>query len=95
MLPLLSVSFDGNQTLEQLEHKQYGEPPYPSHLVRTTYALRKKPLNDFTVEDLCIMVGQNFNLEYILPLAINVLLANPLAAGEYYPGDLLIVVAST
>ena len=77
------------QTLEQLENEYWGDPDYPSYLVTTCHRLRKKPLKDFTVEDLRIMIGQNFSLRYLVPLALEKLDQNILAEGEYYPGDLL------
>ena len=64
-------------TLQALENDDWGEPTYPSHLVTTCHALRRKPLKDFTVEDLRIMIGENLSLEYLLPLAIEVLRENP------------------
>ena len=35
------------------------------------------------------MIGQNFSLNYLIPLAIEQLRRDPLVAGDYYPGDLL------
>src|SRR5260221_10739454 len=78
-----------NKTLQELEGQDWGEPPFPSHLVRTCHALRRKPLRDFTVEDLRIMIGQNISLNYLIPLAIEQLQRDPLVAGDFYPGDLL------
>ena len=79
-----------NKTLQELENQDWGDGSYfPSHLVLTTHALRRKPLREFTVEDLRIMIGQNMSLEYLVPLAIEQLLHNPLAAGDFYEGDLL------
>ena len=78
------------KTLQELEGQDWGDGSYfPSHLVLTTHALRRKPLQDFTIEDLRIMIGQNFSLEYLVPLAIKRLQHNPLAAGDFYEGDLL------
>ncbi|KAB1110193.1 hypothetical protein F6X54_18090 [Micromonospora aurantiaca] len=51
--------------------------------------LRRKPLAEFTVEDLRIMLGQEIGVPALLPLALQVLLRDPLAEGDYYPGDLL------
>jgi hypothetical protein len=56
------------KTLEQLEGFVAGEPPYDSYLVRTIYALRKKPIGDFTTEDLRITIGQGRGIPYLLPL---------------------------
>lgn len=78
-----------DKTLQELEGQDWGEPPFPSHLVRTCHALRRKPLRDFTVEDLRIMIGQNISLTYLIPLAIEQLQRDPLVSGDYYPGDLL------
>jgi hypothetical protein len=52
-------------------------------------ALRRKPLSEFTTEDLRIMIGQQIALPVLLPLAVTVLAADPLAEGDFYPGDLL------
>lgn len=81
-----------NKTLQELEGQDWGEPAFPSFLVRTCHALRRKPLRDFTVEDLRIMIGQNIGLNYLLPLAIEQLRRDPLVAGDLYPGDLLAAV---
>lgn len=88
MLPNLSF------TLDQLENTDWGEPTYSSYLVRTCHALRKKPLTDFTIEDLRIMIGQNISLEHLMPPAILELSKNILAEGDFYPGDLLKAVLS-
>jgi len=77
------------KTLDELEHSVVIEPPFDSHLVTTCYRLRKKPIGEFTVEDLRIMIGQKIGLEHLLPLAIAVLEREPLAEGDFYPGDLL------
>jgi|SRR5216683_5849060 hypothetical protein len=77
------------KSLQELEGQDWGEGDYPSYLVRTCHALRRKPLRDFTVEDLRIMIGQNFSLDYLVPLAIEQLRNDPFAAGDFYPGDLL------
>ena len=86
--------FNLNKTLEELEGEIWSKPPFPSHLVKTCYALRKKPLRDFTVEDLRIKIGQNDSLPYLIPLAIKALSENPFAGGAYYDGDLLSSVLS-
>jgi hypothetical protein len=51
--------------------------------------LRTKPLRDFTVEDLRIMIGQQVALNRLVPLALKRLRPDPLMAGDSYPGDLL------
>ena len=76
-------------TLEELEGEVWDEPAHESHLVTTCHRLRKLPIDQFSTEDLRIMIGQNFGLEHLLPIAMNVLRQQPLAAGDFYEGDLL------
>jgi hypothetical protein len=54
--------------------------------------LRRRPLNELTTEDLRLLIGQNIGLPYLLPLALEVLRDNPMAAGDFYEGDLLSAV---
>ncbi len=77
------------QSLQELEEQDWGEAEYPSYLVHTCHALHRKPLRELTVEDLHIMIGQNFSLDYLVPLALEHLQRDPFAAGDFYPGDLL------
>ena len=77
------------ESIEQIENEYWGEPTYDSYLVTTCYRLRKKPLKDFTVEDLRIMIGQNISLELLIPLAFERFKQNIMAEGDIFPGDLL------
>lgn len=77
------------KSLENLEKDYWGEPDSESHLVKTCHQLRKKPIKDFEIEDLRIMVGQNIGLKFLVPIAIEELKENILAEGDYYEGDLL------
>lgn len=55
-------------------------------------ALYKKAVKELTVEDLRLMIGQGVGLEYLIPLATDLLSENPFVEGDYYPGDLLSAV---
>src|SRR4030095_16748115 len=77
------------QSLEQIENDYWGEPTYDSYLVTTCHQLRKKPVKDFTIEDLRILIGQNISLDILIPLAFERLKQNIMAEGDFYPGDLL------
>jgi hypothetical protein len=66
--------------------------PAPSDatlLIKRCHELRTKPLRDFTVEDLRIMIGQQVALNRLVPIALDRLQPEPIAKGDYYPGDLL------
>lgn len=80
---------DATRTLEELEGVAWGEPEWQSGLVTRCHKLRKKPLEDLTVGDLQTLIGQNIGAQFLVPLALRVLEANPFAEGDYYPGDLL------
>ena len=83
----MQVQLDKN--LSELESSVWGEPEFDSHVVRECHRLRTVPLRAFTIEDLRLMIGQEIGLEYLVPLAIEHLEANPFVEGDYYPGDLL------
>jgi hypothetical protein len=84
--------FDRNKSLQELEHDDWGEPTYDSHLVRTCHLLRRKPLIELTIEDLRLMIGQGIGLPYVVPMALDHLEADPLAEGDFYEGDLVTTV---
>jgi hypothetical protein len=81
------------KTLDELEGVVWGPPTYDSYLVQTCHRLRTKPIGEFGVEDLRIMIGQNIGLPYLLPLALDRLEENLWSAGDMYPGDLLKMTA--
>lgn len=86
------MPLDRLDTIESLEGNAWGPPEYGSHLVTECHRLRKLPLGEFTPENLRIMIGQAFGLQHLLPLALEQLEENPWIAGDYFEGDLLLVV---
>lgn len=88
----MSRAFDRSRTLDELDPPVWGEPTYDSYLVTTCHRLRRKPLTEFSTEDLRIMIGQGIGLRWLVPLALEVLEKDPLAAGDFYSGDLLAAV---
>jgi len=87
-----AMPFDRSKSLQQLEGDAWGEPTYDSYLVTECHRLRRVPLREFTAEDLRIMIGQRIGLPYLIPIALEVLHADPFAEGAYYRGDLLAAV---
>jgi CDI immunity proteins len=79
-----------NQTIEVLENKNYGDPDdAPSDMVRNCLRLCRTPLAEFTASDLRLMIGQQFALAWLLPLAINHLKQDIFLEATFFPGDLL------
>ncbi|PYE41663.1 hypothetical protein HUB98_24175 [Paenibacillus barcinonensis] len=79
---------DLTKTLEELEGEYWDEPNFASSLVIQVHQLRKKPLYELNNEDLRLLIGQQINLNLILPLGIEKLIQNPLESGDMYIGDL-------
>lgn len=82
------------KSLQDLDGQDWGDAPYPSYVVTNVHRLRRIPLQDFTTEDLRLMIGQGFSesLPYLVPLAVERLRDDPFVSGDFYPGDLLKVV---
>lgn len=81
----------GHKSLAQLD-KQYQPTTtldFPSKLVVRYNQLLTKPIREYTVEDLRLMIGQNTGLEYLIPYAIQILEKDLFTEGDFYPGDLL------
>jgi hypothetical protein len=82
-----------DKCLDDIEGVDWGDPDYESHLVVTCHKLRKKPIAEFTAEDLRIMIGQDISTQILVPIALSRLSEDPLISGDLYDGDLLSVVA--
>ncbi|WP_106795203.1 contact-dependent growth inhibition system immunity protein [Aquimarina sp. Aq78] len=81
------------KTINQLQDIPIPRPPeYESHLVRRCFDLANKKLKYFSPEDLRIMIGQNIGLEYLIPIALEVLQREPFIEADYYEGDLFLSV---
>ena len=80
---------DLSKSLDELEGTWPADSTRPTHLSSRCHALHKLPLSQFTLEDLRIMIGQEIGLQFLVPLALDRLESNPLAEGDFYPGDLL------
>jgi len=82
-----------DQTLDELECVEWGPPTFDSALATNIHRLRRLPLKQYGIEDLRLMIGQQIGLNYLVPRALDHLEAHVLAAGDFYPGDLLASVA--
>ncbi|MFI1995879.1 contact-dependent growth inhibition system immunity protein [Actinoplanes sp. NPDC020271] len=81
------------QSLEEIEGDAWGDAPADAtRLIATVHQLRRKPIGKLDVEDLRIMLGQQVGVPVLVPEALVVLEHDPLAEGDFYPGDLLSAV---
>lgn len=82
------------KSLRELGFKELDSAIPETPLVEKVLNLCEKPLGLFSIEDLRLMIGQNIALEFLTPVAIEILEENPFASGDYYYGDLLQSVLS-
>jgi hypothetical protein len=83
--------FDQTKSLEELEGQVWPHNDFDSHVVQESQRLRKVPVNQLTIEDLRLLIGQQIGLQFLVPVVLDllVLVINPLAQGAFYRGDLL------
>ncbi|MFI5895349.1 contact-dependent growth inhibition system immunity protein [Actinoplanes sp. NPDC051513] len=80
-------------SIEEFEGDDWGDPsPDATRLVATVLRLRRRPVRTLGVEDLRVLAGQAVGLAVVVPLALDILERDPLAEGDFYPGDLLSAV---
>lgn len=78
------------KSLEALEQQDWGDPvTAPTNLVKRCIELSKAPVDTFTLSDLRLMIGQQFGLPFLIPIAIESLQGDIFVEADYYEGDLL------
>ena len=82
---------DKDLSIEQLENAIWSEPNYPSGLVTKCHALRKIPISEMSAEDMRLLIEQKIGLPFLVPIALEILLDDPMCAGTFH-GDLLLCV---
>jgi hypothetical protein len=84
------------KSLDHLEGDRWPDPDDTvTRLVQEAHRLRSVPIGQMTTEDLRLLLGQAIGTEYLMPLALERLRRDPLAQGDFYPGDLLVGVLRT
>ena len=73
------------KSLETLENHNWGNPANaPTNLVKRCIEMSKVSVDNFTLGDLRVMIGQKFGLKYLIPLAIEKLQDNIFVDAELY-----------
>lgn len=81
---------DQSRSLEEIENDRWGDPPADAtRLISAAYALRTRPVGALDAEGLRLLISQQIGQHTLIPLAIDQVERNPLAEGDFYPGDLL------
>ncbi|MFM9373781.1 contact-dependent growth inhibition system immunity protein [Streptomyces sp. Da 82-17] len=80
-----------DRALDDLDPPCWGRPDEgATGLVRTVHALRGVRLGELTPADVRTLVSQRVALPFVLPLAVRLLLGEPLLDAYFYEGDLLL-----
>ncbi|MGA5120941.1 contact-dependent growth inhibition system immunity protein [Streptomyces pseudogriseolus] len=84
-----------DRTLDELDPPRWTPPASDAtHLVRRVHEVRRVPLGELGPADLRVLVTQRVALPYVLPLAVRLLLEEPLLDAYYYGGDLLLATVN-
>jgi hypothetical protein len=80
-----------DRTLDELDPPRWAAPATDAtHLVRKVHWLRCVPLGRLSPADLRTLISQQVALPHVLPLAVRLLLEEPLLDAYFYEGDLLL-----
>ncbi|MEV6735333.1 MULTISPECIES: contact-dependent growth inhibition system immunity protein [unclassified Streptomyces] len=84
-----------DRTLDELDTPRWAPPaPDATRLVRKVHELRRVPLGELGPADLRTLISQQVALPYVLPLAVRLLLEEPLIDAYFYEGDLLLATVN-
>ena len=78
-------------TIETLEGKVWPEPEFQSSLVLTAHALRKKPIDELTPNDLRVAIKENVGADLLKKRVLEVLKDEP-EIGDLFDCDLILAV---
>ncbi|MFD7281914.1 contact-dependent growth inhibition system immunity protein [Streptomyces sp. NPDC059862] len=84
-----------DRTLDELDPPRWASPAADAtRLVRTVHELRRVPLGELSAADLRTLLSQQVALPYVLPLAVRLLIEEPLLDACFYEGDLLLAAVN-
>ncbi|MFJ7413976.1 contact-dependent growth inhibition system immunity protein [Streptomyces sp. NPDC098077] len=83
------------RTLDELDPPRWATPGSDAtRLVRRVHELRRVPLGELGPEDLRTLISQQVALSHVLPLAVRLLLDEPMLDACFYAGDLLLAAVN-
>ena len=84
-----------DRTLDELDPPRWAAPAADAtHLVHKVHELRRLALRELRPADLHMLITQRVALPHVLPLAVRVLLQDPLLDAHFYEGDLLLAAVA-
>ncbi|WP_227837457.1 contact-dependent growth inhibition system immunity protein [Nocardia aurantia] len=83
----------GSLTLEDLDGETRPEPPAgASREQQAVHTLRQTPIRALGAEELSVLLRQRESLESVVSWALTLLEQDPLTAGDFLPGGLLVAL---
>ncbi|WP_327686224.1 contact-dependent growth inhibition system immunity protein [Streptomyces sp. NBC_00467] len=84
-----------DRTLDELDPPRWAPPGSDAtRLVRKVHELRRVPLGELGPAALRTLISQQVALSYVLPLAVRLLLDEPMLDAYFYEGDLLLAAVN-
>ncbi|MEU2110005.1 contact-dependent growth inhibition system immunity protein [Streptomyces sp. NPDC019507] len=84
-----------DRMLDELDPPRWALPASDAtHVVRKVHELRRVPLCELGPADLRTLISQQVALSYVLPLAVRLLLDEPMLDAYFYEGDLLLAAVN-
>ncbi|MFD8646101.1 contact-dependent growth inhibition system immunity protein [Streptomyces zaomyceticus] len=84
-----------DRTLDELDTPRWAPPAADATgLVRKVHELRRVPLGALAPADLRTLISQQVALPYVLPLAVRLLIEEPLLDAYFYEGDLMLATVN-
>jgi len=84
-----------DRTLDELDPPRWAPPAADStQLIRKVHELRRVPLRALGPAELRTLISQQVALPYVLPLAVRLLIEEPLLDAYFYEGDLLLATVN-
>lgn len=77
------------KTLTQLERDDWGDCKSESEIIQRLFKLRHKPLKLIELSDLRTAIHFGVGMDYVLPIALDLLWSDPWLSSGNYAGDLL------
>ncbi len=88
-LSTAKIEIEWHKSLDELDGVWGDADVSDTYLVKNCHTLHRKQLSSLTREEIRLCLSQKIGVRWILPLAINILLQEPLACGDMYEGDIL------
>ncbi len=79
---------DRTKSIEELSGYCWLESDFGSHVVMTSHAMRRKPLDELSLEDIRMGTMQHIGPTYLIPVAIEAVENDPMAESFNFPAEI-------